>query len=124
MQFPSAGATGRAQAGNRSSSGAFPVNEPVETGTYDPLIGRKVWTRWPEDNHFYEAVITDFNPIEVCSDIACSLLCTHLTLDLLLILYLHNVDRDVMHWFMILTQQMKHGNGSISKRYDRSLMQS
>ncbi|XP_071696697.1 protein EMSY-LIKE 3-like [Rutidosis leptorrhynchoides] len=30
----------------------------------DPLIGRKVWTRWPEDNNFYEAVIRDFNPVE------------------------------------------------------------
>lgn len=30
----------------------------------DPLIGKKVWTRWPEDNHFYEAVITDYNPAE------------------------------------------------------------
>ena len=34
--------------------------------TFDPLIGRKVWTRWPEDNNFYEAVITDFNSAEVC----------------------------------------------------------
>ncbi|MBA0594388.1 hypothetical protein Gorai_011295, partial [Gossypium raimondii] len=22
------------------------------------------WTRWPEDNHFYEAVITDYNSVE------------------------------------------------------------
>ncbi|GMP61364.1 hypothetical protein CsSME_00023859 [Camellia sinensis var. sinensis] len=27
-------------------------------------VGRKVWTRWPEDNNFYEAVITDYNPVE------------------------------------------------------------
>ena len=32
----------------------------------DPLIGKKVWTRWPEDNHFYEALITDYNHAEVC----------------------------------------------------------
>ncbi|KAJ4724149.1 Protein EMSY-LIKE 3 [Melia azedarach] len=51
----STGLTGRAQVANRGSS---------EAATYDPLIGRKVWTRWPEDNHFYEAVITDYNPIE------------------------------------------------------------
>lgn len=61
----STGLTGRAQVGNRGTSGVFAANETVEPATYDPLIGRKVWTRWPEDNHFYEAVITDFNPIEV-----------------------------------------------------------
>lgn len=31
-------------------------------GNVDPLIGRKVMTRWPQDNNFYEAIITDFNP--------------------------------------------------------------
>lgn len=61
----STGLTGGAQLGNRGSSGSFAPNEPAEPATYDPLIGRKVWTRWPEDNHFYEAVITDYNPIEV-----------------------------------------------------------
>ncbi|KAM7265427.1 hypothetical protein ACFE04_003110 [Oxalis oulophora] len=30
----------------------------------DPWVGKKVWTRWPEDNNFYEAVITDYNPVE------------------------------------------------------------
>ncbi|CAN8236593.1 unnamed protein product [Cochlearia groenlandica] len=33
-------------------------NEP---GT-DTWVGKKVWTKWPEDNHFYEALITDYNP--------------------------------------------------------------
>ncbi|KAM7272562.1 hypothetical protein ACFE04_027225 [Oxalis oulophora] len=61
MQFPSAGQPGRVQAPNRGSSGGFTGNE---TSNYDPLVGRKVWTRWPEDNSFYEAVITDYNPIE------------------------------------------------------------
>lgn len=27
----------------------------------DSLIGRKVMTRWPQDNNFYDAIITDFN---------------------------------------------------------------
>ncbi|GAV75863.1 ENT domain-containing protein [Cephalotus follicularis] len=63
MQFPS-GLPGRAQVANQGSSGAFMGNEAAEATTYDPLIGRKVWTRWPEDNNFYEAVITDYNPIE------------------------------------------------------------
>ena len=67
MQFPSTGLTGRAQATNRGSSGAFATTEAAEGASFDPLIGRKVWTRWPEDNHFYEAVITDYNAIEVVS---------------------------------------------------------
>ena len=64
-QYPSAGLPGRSQAPKRTSSGAFATNEPAEAAPCDPLIGRKVWTRWPEDNHFYEAVITDYNPVEV-----------------------------------------------------------
>ncbi|XP_040994196.1 protein EMSY-LIKE 3-like isoform X2 [Juglans microcarpa x Juglans regia] len=62
--YPSTGLTGRAQVGNRGSSGTLERNGPTETATYDPWIGRKVWTRWPEDNHFYEAVITDYNRVE------------------------------------------------------------
>lgn len=65
-QYPSVSITGRPQGPNRGSSGAFVASEPAEVGTYD-LVGRKVWTRWPEDNHFYEAVITDYNHVEVCS---------------------------------------------------------
>ncbi|KAF3452598.1 hypothetical protein FNV43_RR03031 [Rhamnella rubrinervis] len=63
MQHPST-LSGRTQVTNRGSSGAFVTTEGAEAATYDPLIGRKVWTRWPEDNHFYEAVITDYNPVE------------------------------------------------------------
>ncbi|XP_011037909.1 PREDICTED: uncharacterized protein LOC105134965 isoform X2 [Populus euphratica] len=55
MQQRSTGLSSRAQAANRGSSGVFATND---------LIGKKVWTRWPEDNHFYEAVITDYNPVE------------------------------------------------------------
>ncbi|KAK4266512.1 hypothetical protein QN277_027418 [Acacia crassicarpa] len=62
--FPSAGHTGRTQANNQGSSGAFATNEPAEAASYGPLLGKKVWTRWPEDNHFYEAVITDYNSAE------------------------------------------------------------
>ncbi|CAL8113450.1 unnamed protein product [Prunus armeniaca] len=62
-QFPSSGPTGRGQVSNRISSGAI-VNEPAEGTTYDPLNGRKVRTRWPDDNNFYEAVITDYNQAE------------------------------------------------------------
>ncbi|XP_074292589.1 protein EMSY-LIKE 3-like [Silene latifolia] len=49
---------GRPLSVNRGS--AFGVGEPAEAADSDPLIGRKVWTRWPADNNFYEAVIRDF----------------------------------------------------------------
>ncbi|CAN7005432.1 unnamed protein product [Brassica rapa subsp. trilocularis] len=55
--FPATGIGGRPQGGALT-------NEPGEAGSYDPLIGKKVWTKWPEDNHFYEAVITNYDPIE------------------------------------------------------------
>ncbi|XP_078438861.1 protein EMSY-LIKE 3-like [Wolffia australiana] len=55
MQYPPLGPGGRGQA----------VNAPAaEVPTFNPLIGRKVLTRWPDDNNFYEAVITDYNPAE------------------------------------------------------------
>ncbi|KAF8040050.1 hypothetical protein BT93_B2311 [Corymbia citriodora subsp. variegata] len=61
--YPSAGVSARPGA-NRGSSGAFPANEHAEATSYDPLIGKRVWTRWPDDNNFYEAVITDYNAAE------------------------------------------------------------
>ncbi|KAJ4969770.1 hypothetical protein NE237_002869 [Protea cynaroides] len=64
MQYPSTGPTGRGQVPNRVSSGALVGNEPTEAAAFDPLVGRRVKTRWPEDNNFYEAVITDYNPAE------------------------------------------------------------
>ncbi|MCD7449117.1 hypothetical protein HAX54_049479 [Datura stramonium] len=57
MQYPTPGPSGRAQFGNR-------VSEPAEAASFDTLIGRKVRTRWPDDNNFYEALITDFNRAE------------------------------------------------------------
>ncbi|XP_028777616.1 protein EMSY-LIKE 1 isoform X2 [Neltuma alba] len=62
-QYP-AGAAGGRHLTSRSSFNARPSNASAEAATSDPLIGKKVWTRWPEDNHFYEAVITDYNPAE------------------------------------------------------------
>lgn len=64
MQYPSSGPAGRGQFGNRISSGGLP-NEPGEGATFNQFIGRKVRTRWPDDNNFYEAVITDYNAAEV-----------------------------------------------------------
>ncbi|GKV25814.1 hypothetical protein SLEP1_g35199 [Rubroshorea leprosula] len=63
MHYPSGVSAGNRQFNNRSSLSA---NEPADAATFHPLVGKKVWTRWPEDNNFYEAVITDYNPIEVC----------------------------------------------------------
>ncbi|GAY37065.1 hypothetical protein CUMW_026380 [Citrus unshiu] len=64
MQYPSSGPAGRGQVANRASSGAALVSEPPDGATFDPLIGKRVRTRWPDDNNFYEAVITDYNPVE------------------------------------------------------------
>ncbi|XP_074321370.1 protein EMSY-LIKE 3 [Silene latifolia] len=58
VPYPPATHSGRPLNANRGN--AFGTSEPAEAANYDPLIGRKVWTRWPEDNNFYEAVITDF----------------------------------------------------------------
>lgn len=63
-QYSLSGPSGRGQVANRVSSGAV-ASQPPEGATMDPLIGRRVRTRWPDDNNFYEAVITDYNPAEV-----------------------------------------------------------
>ncbi|KAM7261571.1 hypothetical protein ACFE04_020648 [Oxalis oulophora] len=60
MPYLSAAPDGNRQFTHRNSSGSLPRLDPEE----DPWIGKKVWTRWPEDNNFYEAVITDYNPVE------------------------------------------------------------
>uniref|UniRef100_A0A1D1Z884 Protein EMSY n=1 Tax=Anthurium amnicola TaxID=1678845 RepID=A0A1D1Z884_9ARAE len=62
-QYPS-GPGGRGQLANRPPSGPHMLVELPEAAKFDPLIGRKVLTRWPEDNNFYEAVITDYKPAE------------------------------------------------------------
>ncbi|EYU42240.1 hypothetical protein MIMGU_mgv1a007277mg [Erythranthe guttata] len=62
MQGPP-GPAGRGRFGTRVPSGGL-ANEFAEGGSFDSLIGRKVRTRWPDDNSFYEAVITNYNPIE------------------------------------------------------------
>ncbi|GFP93130.1 hypothetical protein PHJA_001457300 [Phtheirospermum japonicum] len=59
-----AGPAGRGQFGNNRISSGGHANGPAEGGSFDPLIGRKVRTRWPDDNTFYEAVISDYNPVE------------------------------------------------------------
>lgn len=65
-QYPSSGLGGRGQVVNRvSNNAAALMSEPAEGGAaYSSLIGKRVKTRWPDDNNFYEAVITDYNPVE------------------------------------------------------------
>lgn len=58
VQNSTAGAGAKPQGAIRGLSGASAANS-------DSLIGKKVWTRWPDDNNFYEAVITDYNSVEV-----------------------------------------------------------
>lgn len=66
-QFPSSGPTGKGQVSNRVSSAAI----PAEGTSSDPLIGRKVRTRWPDDNNFYEAVIRSYKEAEVYCSYKC-----------------------------------------------------
>ncbi|OVA20872.1 EMSY N-terminal [Macleaya cordata] len=63
IPYPSTGPTGRGQAAIRGSSGTLVTNESADAAALE-LIGRKVLTRWPEDNNFYEAVITNYNASE------------------------------------------------------------
>ncbi|CAL5065210.1 unnamed protein product [Urochloa decumbens] len=53
-----AGPSGRGPHMNRN----FPGAAEAQALNVHPLIGRKVMIRWPEDNSFYEAVISDYNP--------------------------------------------------------------
>ena len=57
----SAGPSGRGPVTNRNTSAGLPSEGPQ----LNPLIGRKVMTRWPDDNSFYEAVITDYDAEKV-----------------------------------------------------------
>lgn len=63
QSFGSSSFNSRDQVGKKGGGG-YNGNGVDEDKSSDPLIGRKVWTRWPEDSNFYEAVITDFNPVE------------------------------------------------------------
>ena len=59
-QYPSSGRGGRNQVPNRAV-----VGELADGASFDSLIGRRVRTKWPDDNNFYEAVIADYNPVDV-----------------------------------------------------------
>lgn len=80
LQIPPTGPSERSHLSNRGVPGVIAGNELPETAAYNPLIGRKVMTRWPEDNNFYEAVITDYDPQKVCNSVLL-LLISYLSLD-------------------------------------------
>ncbi|KAL9676093.1 hypothetical protein QQ045_004306 [Rhodiola kirilowii] len=56
----SSGPVGTSHVMNQSSA----ANRHTATALSNPLIGRRVMTRWPDDNNFYEAVIIDYDPIQ------------------------------------------------------------
>ncbi|GKV34570.1 hypothetical protein SLEP1_g42932 [Rubroshorea leprosula] len=56
MHYPSGVPAGNRQFSNRGSLSAN--DEPADAATIHQLVGRKVWTRWSEDNNFCEAVIS------------------------------------------------------------------
>ncbi|XP_047974566.1 protein EMSY-LIKE 3-like isoform X1 [Salvia hispanica] len=50
------------QYGDHVASGA-PMDDPSES-IQESLIGRRVMIRWPADSNFYEAVISEYNPVD------------------------------------------------------------
>lgn len=52
--------------------------EHTEGVSFGPMIGRRVRTRWPDDNNFYEAVISDYNPVDVFTTLEYLVICFHL----------------------------------------------
>lgn len=65
MQYSTTSFNGRGPVHVSGQGSAFGAIETAEVGNPDPLVGKKVWTRWPEDNSFYEAVITEYDHVEV-----------------------------------------------------------
>ncbi|GAB2260865.1 hypothetical protein Droror1_Dr00011720 [Drosera rotundifolia] len=63
MQYPTPCYGGRDQTPTQIEPHAIKVEDKVMC---NPLIGRKVRTRWPEDNNFYEAFIANYNPNDGC----------------------------------------------------------
>ncbi|XP_047337238.1 protein EMSY-LIKE 3-like [Impatiens glandulifera] len=64
MHQPPNGSAGNVQFPNRGYSGAVGRSEATEAGARDPFIGKRLMTRWPTDNNFYEAVIRAYRPAE------------------------------------------------------------
>ncbi|XP_010518042.1 PREDICTED: protein EMSY-LIKE 4-like [Camelina sativa] len=54
----------RGQVMNRLPSVPTSSSEPTNGTDPESFIGRRVKTKWPDDNTFYDAVITKYNPVE------------------------------------------------------------
>ncbi|KAG2332129.1 hypothetical protein Bca52824_003309 [Brassica carinata] len=54
----------RGQVMNRLPSVPTSSTEPTNGTGPESFVGRRVRTRWPEDNGFYEAAITKYDPVE------------------------------------------------------------
>ncbi|KAL9269950.1 EMSY-LIKE 3-like protein [Drosera capensis] len=63
VQYPMPCYSGRDQTPTQIDPQAIKVADKVAC---NPLIGRKVRTRWPEDDNFYEAFIANYNPNDGC----------------------------------------------------------
>jgi hypothetical protein len=69
-QFPLSGPGGRNQVANRAVMG-----EHAEGGVMEKLVGKRVRTRWPDDNSFYEAIITDYSAHDVFTTLEYLVIC-------------------------------------------------
>ncbi|XP_076900203.1 protein EMSY-LIKE 1-like [Bidens hawaiensis] len=63
-RYPFVGRTPRAMLSNHGSAVVPFANEASDVGSKDQLIGKKLRTRWPDDNNFYEAIIVDYNVVQ------------------------------------------------------------
>ncbi|KAL9302776.1 Protein EMSY-LIKE 4 [Arabidopsis thaliana] len=54
----------RGQVMNRLPSVPASSSEPTNGIDPESFLGRRVRTKWPEDNTFYDAIITQYNPVE------------------------------------------------------------
>ncbi|KAG0495771.1 hypothetical protein HPP92_000462 [Vanilla planifolia] len=62
VTYTHTGPGARGQAASRIAPGAVvATGHSVVASQYFSLIGRRVMTRWPDDNNFYEAIIRDYD---------------------------------------------------------------
>ncbi|KAK1397710.1 Emsy N Terminus (ENT)/ plant Tudor-like domains-containing protein [Heracleum sosnowskyi] len=61
-RYPSTVPTPRGVSNGNGASSLLVIDTNVEVARREQFIGRKVMIRWPQDNNFYEAIITDYNP--------------------------------------------------------------
>ena len=85
---------------------------PLVLPSVDPssLINHKVYTRWPEDNNFYEATITKYNAVTVGFNFCyCSLLDAHM--HQCPVIFFHDLFRVSINSSMTWAHKPRLGNG-------------